>query len=240
MTDLAAAREARGPELPPAYSLVPVPAGAGAFARACRLAAQDGAGTFVWSPGEETLDLAVVLEPDEPLRTARRAFFIGMAALLDALGSVAPPEKPLAVEWPATIRFDGARLGGGRLGWPEGCAEDQVPDWLVFSGALIASKRRAGEPGLTPGSTSLEEEGFAPEDGVRLAEAFSRHLLRGFALWREDGFEAGAATYLARLPAERRGLIGSAGEIAAAAEPGFAAALRSPAWLDPQSQGPRL
>ncbi|WP_375457779.1 biotin/lipoate--protein ligase family protein [uncultured Enterovirga sp.] len=244
MTDRTAARETRRPELPPAFSLVRIAGGTGAFEQACRLAGQEGAGTFVWSPGEEVLDLAVILEPDEPLRTARRAFFIGMTAILDALGSVAPPEKPLSVDWPGTIRFDGARLGGGRLAWPDACAEDHIPDWLVFSAALIASKDRAGEPGLTPGSTSLDEEGFGPEERDRLAEAFARHLLRGFVLWREDGFEAAAASYLARLSGDGRTMIDRSGHVRSAGDSpsglAFVPALREPAWLDPGTGRPRL
>ena len=57
----------------------------------------------------------VVLEPDEPLRTARRAFYAGMNALADALLVHAPPEKPIAIDWPDALRVDGGLVGGGRL-----------------------------------------------------------------------------------------------------------------------------
>ncbi len=235
-------------DLPPAFTLVRAPAPMGAFELACRLADRDGAGTLVWPLCEDRLDVAVVLEPDEPLRTARRAFVAGMAALVDALGSAAPPEKPITLEWPDTVRFDGARLGGGRLGWPKTCAEDEAPAWMVFGATLIASKSRAGDPGLTPDSTSLDEEGFERDGHAAFVEAFARYLMRGFDSWRGDGFEAMSAAYLARLSGRRAGerlaldevgdLLTMTGScvIRTALLPG----LQASSWLDPATGGPRL
>uniref|UniRef100_UPI001F3A7824 biotin/lipoate--protein ligase family protein n=1 Tax=Geminicoccus flavidas TaxID=2506407 RepID=UPI001F3A7824 len=120
------------PDLPPAYRLVVRNEPGAAFAHACRLAPDAGAGTLVWVPRPDVLELAVVLEPDEALRRARRAFFAGMVATADAIAAACAPEKPIGFDWPDGIRFDGARLGGGRLGWPEKCGEADVPDWLVF------------------------------------------------------------------------------------------------------------
>ena len=65
-----------------------------------------------------------MLEPEEPLRTARRAFYAGMVALADALAVHAPPEKPIAFDWPDAIRVDGGLVGGGRLAWPRRRDED--------------------------------------------------------------------------------------------------------------------
>src|SRR5215213_5660778 len=107
-----------GLTLPPAYRLVSLREHADAFAEACRMAPEAGAGTFVFVRRFDVLEFAVVLEPEEALAGARRAVFAGMTALADALSAFAPPEKPITVTWPVTIRVDGARLGGGRLGWP--------------------------------------------------------------------------------------------------------------------------
>ena len=85
-----------------------------------RNAAELGAGTLVYVGRFDLAEFAVVLEPDEPLRTARRAFYAGMAALADALAAHAPPEKPIAFDWPDAIRVDGGLVGGGRLAWPDG------------------------------------------------------------------------------------------------------------------------
>ena len=51
---------------------------ANAFAHAVEIAPQRGAGTLVYVGRFDLAEFAVVLEPDEPLRTARRAFYAGM------------------------------------------------------------------------------------------------------------------------------------------------------------------
>lgn len=199
--------------LPPAYRLVALRELGDAHAHACRIAPQEGAGAFVWVRRFDVLEFAVVLEPDEPLASARRAFFAGMSAIADALASFAPPEKPITFAWPGTVLFDGGRLGGGRLAWPEGCAEDAVPDWVVFSGMLLASPVGFPDPGALSEVTFLEEEGFDPAEIQEVVESFARHLMVAFDAWAERGFKAVADTYLARLPKEaglgRRGLDGN-------------------------------
>ena len=103
-----------------------------AFAHAKANAAADGAGTLVYVGRFDLVEFAVVLEPDEPLRQARRAFYAGMAALADALAVNAPPEKPMHIEWPDAIRIDVGLVGGGRLAWPDNADENEPPEWLVF------------------------------------------------------------------------------------------------------------
>src|SRR5215218_10829664 len=115
--------------LPPAYALVSLREHADAFEHACRIAPEAGAGTFLRVRRFDVVEFAVVLEPDEPLAGARRAVFAGMVALADAIAAFAPPEKPITVAFPTTLRFDGARIGGGRLGWPDDGREDRIPDW---------------------------------------------------------------------------------------------------------------
>ncbi|WP_018260497.1 biotin/lipoate--protein ligase family protein [Methylobacterium sp. WSM2598] len=239
---------ATGLMLPPPFTLVTLDPPGSAQAEACRRAADaDAAGTLILSAGERVIEAAVVLAPEEPLRLARRAALIGMGALADALGSHAPPDKPVAVEWPLTLRFDGARLGGGRLAWPEACGEDEVPDWLVFSCMLIASKRHAGDPGLTPDSTSLEEEGFAPETAGPIVESFAQYLMKGLSDLEEDGFAFALARYravLAEPPGERLTIDGHGDALAVGPEGTrprpLGEALRAPAWLDPATGAPRL
>jgi hypothetical protein len=206
-----------------------------AHAEACRLAAagEAEAATLVLGGHPDLVEFAVVLAPEEPLRTARRAFVAGMAALADTIGIFGPPEIPVRIGWPGTLLFNGARLGGGRLSWPEACAEDAEPEWLVFSASLIVSKAEAGDPGLTPESTALEDEGFPPELRDAFAETFARHLTKAFEVWREDGFDHVAARYRARLDGGP-----GPGDIFEGA--GLAAALLVPAWHDPETGGVRL
>lgn len=213
------------------------------FSQACRIAGPDSAGSLIVAEREDVLDLAVVLAPEEPLVSARRALVVAMTALADAVGTHAAPEMPIAIEWPDTLVFDGARLGGGRLGWPEGCAEEAVPDWLVFSAMLIASKK-VGDPGLAPDSTSLEEEGFSPESGPLIVESFARNLMKSFEVWDEDGFAPLAARYLSRLvrAGARTGRIDRNGDVVIGSDrlalrP---ALLRDPAWRDAASGTVRL
>src|SRR5262249_59958697 len=89
-----------------------------AFAHACSIAADEGAGTLVYVGRFDLAEFAVVLEPDEPLHLARCAFYAGMVALADALAANAPPEKPMTVDWPAAIRIDGGLSGRARPARP--------------------------------------------------------------------------------------------------------------------------
>src|SRR6266481_8495192 len=125
-----------------------------------RHAGELGAGTLVFVGRFDLAEFAIVLEPEEPLAAARRVFYAGMVALVDALATLAPPEIPIAIDWPDAIIIDGGLVGGGRLLWPDRAAEDAVPDWLVFGAAIrIVSMTRDG-PGLHPLSTALADEGF--------------------------------------------------------------------------------
>ena len=234
--------------LPPAFTALVLPQDSeGAFAQACRIARTDDArtGTLVWAGPAETMDIAVVLAPEEPLRTARRAFIAGMVALAAAVGAHAPPEMPIEIAWPDTLLFDGARIGGGRLGWPETCGEDEEPDWLVFSAMLVVSKAYAGDPGLTPFSTSLEEQGFGNDDQESLVEGFARNLMKTFESWQEDGFDTVADRYLRHLPiadgASSRSL-NATGDLVEGANAGqsLLEGLRAPSWLDPATGRVRL
>jgi biotin/lipoate A/B protein ligase family protein len=109
---------ARGLDLPPPFRLVTLCEVGDAFAHAAAVAADDGAGTLVHVGRFDLAEFAVVLEPDEPLRTARRAIYTGICALGDALAANAPPEKPISFDWPDAIRAtagsSAARVSPGR------------------------------------------------------------------------------------------------------------------------------
>src|SRR5215470_199377 len=135
-------------DLPPPFRAVTLREVGDAFARAVAIAAQDGAGTLVHVGRFDFAEFAVVLEPDEPLRTARRAMYIGMCALGDALAAIAPPEREIGFDWPDAVRVDGGLVGGGRLAWPSGAPEDEPPGWLVFGVMIRLVTMGEGEPGL--------------------------------------------------------------------------------------------
>ncbi|CAN0514008.1 unnamed protein product, partial [Phaeothamnion confervicola] len=105
--------------LPPGFRAIGLREVGDAFAKAVATAGEAGAGTLVWTRRFDLVEVAVVLEPEEPLATARRALFAGMNAAGDAIAAYCPPEKPLVFAWPDTILLDGGLIGGMRLAWPE-------------------------------------------------------------------------------------------------------------------------
>lgn len=240
-------------DLPPGFTLVTLRELADAFSHAQAIAAEAGAATLVWSRRATMAEFAIVLEPEEPLAQARRGFYAGMNALADALAVRMPPEKPLSFDWPDALRIDGGLVGGGRLAWPAGTREHEVPDWLVFGAMIRVTISALHEGGATPDITALEEEGFEQADPGDLIEGVSRHLMAIFDTWREQGFVGVGEAYLARLsgrPGEgtslTRGidaagdLIVKAGEGKIVARQSLARALAVPSWLDPATGEPRL
>lgn len=236
--------------LPPAYTLVTLREMGDAHAHACQIAPEAGAGTLVWVRRFDLIEFAVILEPEEKLKEARRAFLAGMASLADALATHCPPEKPLHFVFPDAIRFDGALLGGGRLGVPDGCGENDVPEWLVFSAMLVGARVGIWEPGFSPELTSMEEEGFEDVTANDIIESFARHLMNAFDTWHHKGFRPIADSYLERLPKERaadKRAIDVNGDLLTRAhhtetpertpiEPGFAGIH----WFDPKTGEPKL
>ena len=237
-------------DLPPPYALVTLRESGDAFDHACRIAGEAGAGTLVWVRRFDLVEFAVVLEPEEPLRSARSAFFCGMNALADAIAAHCPPEREIAFDWPGTILFNGACMGGGRLGWPKRCPEDKVPDWLVFSAMITAAWVGMADPGLMPTATSLEEEGFETSDPAALVETFARYLMLSFDTLSVRGFAPVAESYLGRLPVREAGerrridqngdlLIRRNGQQGTERFP-LLSGIEQPAWLDPKTGMPKV
>jgi hypothetical protein len=235
-------------DLPPPFRLVTLREVGDAFAHAKNVAAQEGAGTLVYVGRFDLVEFAVVLEPEEPLRTARRALYAGLAALADALAVHAPPEKPVSFDWPDAVRVDGGLVGGGRLAWPADADESKPPDWLVFGAMIRTVAMGEEEAGVRPLSSALEEEGFDDLGSGVLVESFARHLMVAIDAWQESGFGEVARSYLARLAPEsgvRRDiddngdlLVRRMGKVDAERR-SLARALDQPSWLDPASGGPR-
>jgi biotin-(acetyl-CoA carboxylase) ligase len=235
--------------LPPPFTLVTLREVGDAFAHAISIAPQSGAGTLVYVGRFDLCEFAVVLEPDEPLRQARRSFYAGMSALADAIVAFAPPNVPVEIVWPDAILINGALVGGGRLGWPDATNEDDVPEWIVFGAMIRTVSMNDEEAGLSPMVTALAQEGFTDAAASELVGSFARHLMVATDAWQEYGFPAIARDYLARLPAEKglRRDIGDNGDLlvrrtgkTAAARRALAPLLAVPSWYDPQARGPKL
>ena len=247
-------------DLPPLFRLISLREAGDAFAHASGVAGEAGAGTIVHVGRFDLAEFAVVLEPDEPLRTARLALYAGLVALADALAAHAPPELPITFDWPDGVRVDGGLVGGGRLAWPESANEDETPEWLVFAAMIRTVAMGENDPGLYPLSTALEDEGFGEFGSDRLMEGFARHLMTVLDAWQEHGFREVAKGYLPRLrpppfPPPQAGAgkggglrcdIAENGDLLVrrTAEPAIERvallpALAQPSWLDPTTGGPR-
>ena len=238
-------------DLPPGYTLVALRELGDAFAHACEIATEAGAATLVWVRRYDLVEFAVVLEPDEKLVSARRAFFAGMNAVADAIAAHCPPEREVKFVWPDTILFDEGLLGGARLGWPSDCAEDEIPAWLVFGVILRAADMAHIEEVQAASGVALLSEGFEMVETNAIIESFCRHLMTAFDRWSEQGFDPIARDYLDRLPArkagERRAIDGNGDLLvriqAGKGSPertGFLDALARVAWYDPQARGPKF
>ena len=237
-------------DLPPGYTLVSLREHADAFVHGCAIAAEAGAGTLVWVRRYDLVEFAVVLEPNEPLRTARRAFFAGMNAMADAIAVHCPPERLVNFTWPDTFLFDGGLLGGARLGWPADCGETNVPEWLVFGVILrAADMAQIGEIEAASG-VALLNEGFEMVETEAIIGSFARHLMTAFDQWNERGFDPVAQNYLDRLSKENADerkidingdlLVRAPASKGAPARNDLVAALAKVAWYDAAYRAPKL
>lgn len=239
-------------DLPPGYTAVGLRERGDAFAHAVSIADAQGAGTLVWVGRFDTAEVAVVLEPEEPLSRARAVHFAMMNAVGDALGVHVPPEKPLTFTWPDTMLLDGGIVGGARIAWPQDCTEAQTPDWLVVAATVrLAFPQTAGSPmgDVRPRrGTGLDLEGVAFIDAATLVGGVARHLMVQLDRWQEDGFKPVGEAFLARMPVAdagaRRGIDvdgtfierGATGAVRTPLVP----ALARPGWLDPATGEPWL
>lgn len=248
--ETAQSRTPSAPELvlPPPFSAVRLREVGDAFAHAASIAAERGAGTLVYVGRFDLAEFAVVVEPDEPLMKARRAFYAGMAALAEALVAAAQPSTAVTIEWPDSLLVNQGLVGGGRLAWPNKASEDQVPPWLVFGGMVRTVSMTGNEPGLNPFITALEEEGFTDTVSTQLVESFARNFMRIVDSWQENGFGAVARSYLERMPREqgiRRDidengdlLVRRMGKVEVSKQK-LLPLLGQPAWFDAATRGPR-
>jgi hypothetical protein len=234
--------------LPPPFRAISLREAGDSFAHAQSIADDAGAGTLVHVGRFDLVDFAIVLEPDEPLRTARRALYAGMVALADALAVLAPPEKPISFDWPDAIRIDGGLVGGTRLGWPADADENAPPRWLVLGAMIRTAVMGVLEPGAHPLSAALDTEGFDTVSG-RLLEGFARHLMTAIDAWRHEGFRVVSRSYLSRLAPQNdaRCELAENGDllIRRVTRPeverrSLLPALTTPSWLDPSTGSPRL
>jgi len=65
------------------------------------------AGDILWVRDEDTLDCAIVLEPEVSREEALSMVFTKMVAIGDAVGAIAPPEVAITYHWPNKVLANG-------------------------------------------------------------------------------------------------------------------------------------
>jgi biotin-(acetyl-CoA carboxylase) ligase len=254
MSASASARTAslrRDPQMPPGFACVTLREGGDAFAHAVAQAGALGAATITWVRRFDLVEFAVVLEPDEPLATARLAHYAGMNALADTLAAHVPPERALVFGWPDAVLIDGGLVGGGRTAWPSDAREDEPPPWLVFGAMIRLSSRLDFDSGARAvgvgAGVALDEMGGDDITATDLVESFARHLMRNVHDWTTQGPKAVAKRWLERLQPEvgvRHG-VDPAGDLIIRSQAGetkmsLIEALARADWYDAEGREPKL
>jgi BirA family biotin operon repressor/biotin-[acetyl-CoA-carboxylase] ligase len=178
------------PDPPPIYRPAPLAAEADAVLEAARAAAAGAdPATLFWVDRSDRAQCAIILSPDEPLRTTAQMVHVGMTALGDALGAVLPPLVVVGFRPPTTILLNDALLGGLRICYPAGCGTEEVPAWLVLAidiGVTRFAEGSAEAADLT--RTTFEDEGCVGIATGEVTSAFARYLLAWIDRWQKDGF----------------------------------------------------
>lgn len=160
------------------------------------------AGLVSYRVQADTLQGALVLAPDVPLRKALAMLPLAGVGFQNALGALAPPEVAVHLGWRGEILINGARCGGFRVVASD-ADPDAVPDWLVV-GFTLPLIPESDETGDTPDQTFLMAEGCADVAAPELLEAWARHSMNWITRWEDGGPRA--------LHAEWRGLAHGIGE----------------------------
>ncbi|GMG84227.1 hypothetical protein LNKW23_34420 [Paralimibaculum aggregatum] len=176
------------PSFPPLLTGEETRPGQDPFAKAvARAAVGADPGLVVWADDPATARAAMVLAPEVSLAEAAGGAVALMLGLGDALGALAPPEVGVQIEWPATIRVNGARCG--RIRAAASTADPAAePDWMVVGFELDLIPPPDAVPGADPDRTWAHEEGCGEIAARALVESWSRHSLVWINTWTDRGF----------------------------------------------------
>lgn len=157
----------------------------GLWVRADRQTAGRGRRARAWTSETGNLFASTFATPQPGEGPAQQLSFVAANALLDAVARWVPHDR-LSLKWPNDLLLDGVKLAGILLeGHPQGVV-------IGFGVNLVHFPEGTERP-----ATSLAAAGIVPptarEACETLAEAFAAHRLR----WREQGFAATRADWLA-------------------------------------------
>lgn len=188
---------------PPLMSGLAVTGGEDPFHTACLQAAVGcDAGLVVHNLSPDSLSAAIVFAPEVALQDAMAMLPVCGVGFQNALGSLAPPEVAVHLEWGGGLRINGAKCGHMRVAASTE-NPDEVPDWLVV-GLFLPLWPKDDETGHSPDDTALYAEGCADVEAPRLLESWARHTLNWIARWSEEGVKP--------VHGEWRGLVHGMGE----------------------------
>lgn len=191
------------PQLPPLLRAVDVPAGQDVLAKAVAVAKNTEVGTVFYSQRVDSMQIAVRLEPDVPVRNAGQMLFAMMIGLGDAVGALAPPEMAVTYQLPGYLLLNRGRAGLVRLAIDPLAGPDDVPDWMIVSAELRLESEEEEQTewlkAVGPEQTTMAEEGGGFISRTRLVESCCRHFLAWVNRWQDDGFRPLYDSWMHRL-----------------------------------------
>ena len=191
------------PQFPPLFRGEELTGKANPMERAKQLAiAGTEPGVVVYNLSGQKLLAAIIFAPEVSLEEALFVLPACGIGFQNALGSLAPPEVAVHLEWPGAIRVNGALCG--KLTAAASTSDPaEEPNWLVVGIELQLAYDEAA-PGMQPDKTALMEEGCAEVVPVELLESWVRHTLYWINRWNDEGTKP--------LHSEWRGLAQDMGE----------------------------
>ncbi|MEW4456773.1 DUF4444 domain-containing protein [Roseibium algicola] len=173
-------------QFPPLFQGEALTGQADPFERALALAITGtDPGTVIYNLGGERLRAALIFAPEVPLEEAMAILPVCGLGFQAALGTLAPPEVAVHLEWDGRIRVNGAVCGRMRV---KASTQDPeaTPDWLIL-GLELSMTSRKSNPGKDPDRTWLSEEGCGEITPDQLLECWVRHSLYWLNRWLDDG-----------------------------------------------------
>lgn len=173
-------------KFPPLFAGMSVAPPKDPFRQAQGLAIQGAdPGTVVYQITPQALRAAILFTPEVPLEKSLAMMPVCGLGFQNALGSLAPPEVAVHLEWDGDIRINGAKCGRLQAAASTDLS-DAEPDWLVV-GLTLQLRYDGTDPGEDVDATALYEEGCADVDPGDLIESWVRHTLYWINRWQEDG-----------------------------------------------------
>lgn len=145
-----------------------------------------------WSSPPGNLYMSLLLRPGCPPAQACQLNFVTAVALGQAVTSLLPAGRSVALKWPNDVLVDEAKVSGILL--EAGAAADRTVEWLVIGVGvnLVSHPTDSAYP-----ATDLASAGTGACTPEETLLAFSEHFEGWHAVWSRDGFAPVRARWLA-------------------------------------------